>query len=286
MEFDRADANGKVAIIGLPSDHNSSFMKGAAEAPPLIRSAVFSDASNLWSESGTNLDGEFALHDAGDLTFASDMDEFAAIETAVQALLERGLLPIALGGDHAITYPAIRAVSRRHVGLTVLDFDAHTDLYDEFQGSRRSHACPFARIMEEGLVRRLVQVGVRTLSGHQRRQAEKFGVEVIEMRAWKDSLPALQSPLYISFDLDALDPAFAPGVAHREPGGLSVRQALQAIQSLQAQVVAADIVEFNPRCDPAQITAMVCAKLVKEIAAKMLEGNRRGYFRDGFSAQI
>jgi len=275
MDSDRGGDRGKVAITGFPLDSNSSFMKGAAEAPPLIRSAVFSDASNLWSESGINLGGELALQDAGDLAFASDNDEFAAIESAVEALLGCGLLPIALGGDHSITYPVIRAVSTRHSGLTVLDFDAHPDLYDEFQGSRRSHACPFARIMEEGLVRRLVQAGVRTLNDHQRRQAEKFGVEVIEMRAWNDSLPDLQSPLYISFDLDVLDPAFAPGVAHREPGGLSVRQVLHAIQSLRAEVVAADIVEFNPRCDPAQITAWVCAKLVKEMAAKMLEGNRR-----------
>jgi arginase family enzyme len=126
--------------------------------------------------------------------------------------------------------------------------------------------------MEEGLAKRLVQVGIRTVNGHQREQAERFGVEFVEMRNWRDDLTLdFDSPVYISFDLDALDPAFAPGVSHREPGGLSTRQAIGVIQRLRAKVVGADIVEFNPRMDPAQITAVVCAKLLKEIAAKMLE---------------
>jgi len=189
----------------------------------------------------------------------------------MHSLLERRLRPIALGGDHSITYPVIRAISRKYPGLAILDFDAHPDLYDEFQGSRSSHACPFARIMEQGLARRLVQVGIRTLNGHQRRQAERFGVELIQMKDWRGILPALDGPLYLSFDLDVLDPAFAPGVSHREPGGLSMREALGAIQSVSAEIVGADIVEFNPRRDVMNVTAAVCAKLLKEIAAKMLE---------------
>jgi agmatinase len=261
----------RIALIGFPNDDNSSFVHGAAKAPPLIRLALFSEASNLWSENSTNLGADSLIFDAGDIAADAGAAVFSEIETSVLGLLDRRLLPIALGGDHAITYPVIRAMSRKHSGLTVLDFDAHPDLYDEFEGSRHSHACPFARIMEEGLVRRLVQIGIRTMNGHQRRQAERFGVEVIEMKDWCDVLPELRSPLYISFDMDALDPAFAPGVSHREPGGLSVRQALSAIQTLRAAVVGADIVEFNPRFDASNLTAIVCAKLVKEIAAKMLE---------------
>ena len=269
--FDPADRRGKIAIIGFPTDENSSYCRGAAEAPPLIRSALFCEASNLWSENGTNLGEGGVIIDAGDAVPAEGKDAFSEIEAAVRSLLGRNLRPIALGGDHAITYPVIRAIAGKYNGLTLLDFDAHPDLYDEFEGSRRSHACPFARIMEDRLARRLVQVGIRTMNGHQRRQAERFGVEVIEMRNWGDVLPELQSPIYVSFDLDALDPAFAPGVAHREPGGLSVRQALSAIQSLEVELVGADIVEFNPRLDTSNVTAVVCAKLIKEIASKMLE---------------
>jgi arginase len=125
--------------------------------------------------------------------------------------------------------------------------------------------------MEEGLAGRLLQVGVRTLNRHQRAQAKKFGVEIIEMKDWREGrVLAFDGPVYISFDLDALDPAYAPGVAHHEPGGFSTRQVVDTLLALQARVVGADVVEFNPRRDVAQVTAAVCAKLVKEIAAKVL----------------
>ena len=121
-------------------------------------------------------------------------------------------------------------------------------------------------------MKRLVQVGVRTTTAHQRDQIKRFGVEVISMRDLKDDLQLeFDTPVYISFDVDGLDPAFAPGVSHREPGGLSTRQAIDLIQRLKAKVVGADIVEFNPRMDPLHITGTVCAKILKEIAARMLE---------------
>ena len=196
----------------------------------------------------------------------------ATIEAAIGALLDRRLRPISLGGDHAITYPILRAFAKRHPKLSILHFDAHPDLYDEFQGNRLSHACPFARIMEEGLAERLVQVGLRTVNAHQRAQIARFGVEAIEMKDFRDDLAlAFDGPVYVSIDLDGLDPAFAPGVSHREPGGLSTRQVLDVIARVTAPVVGADVVEFTPRMDPTGMTAMVCAKLVKELAGKMLE---------------
>lgn len=182
------------------------------------------------------------------------------------------MAPISLGGDHSITYPIVRGFARKFKDLSILHFDAHPDLYDSYQGNRYSHASPFARIMEHGLVKRLVQVGIRTFTADQREQVRKYGVESIEMRQLTDSLQLeFNSPVYISFDVDALDPAFAPGVSHREPGGMSTRQAIDLIQRLRGQVVGADIVEFNPRMDPLHVTGTVCAKLLKEIAAKMLE---------------
>ena len=262
----------KLALIGFRSDENSSFMKGAADAPPQIRAAFRSDASNSWSEAGIDLGAEGTFFDAGDVDPVAGRAMFSLIQGSVRTLLADNLSPICLGGDHSITYPIIQAVSKKYPELSILHFDAHPDLYDELLGNRHSHASPFARIMEEGLAKRLVQVGIRTVNGHQREQAERFGVEMIEMRHWRNDLTLqFDSPVYISFDIDALDPAFAPGVSHREPGGLSTRQAIDLIQRLQARVIGADIVEFNPHMDPAQLTATVCAKLMKEIAAKMLE---------------
>jgi agmatinase len=258
-------------LLGIPFDANSSYLRGAADAPPLIREAYHCDSSNSSTEIGIELSPESVL-DAGDLTLASD-GAFPAIESAVSELLDKGQAPVCLGGDHSITYPIVRAFAKRFTDLTIVHFDAHPDLYDEFQGSRYSHACPFARIMEEGLAKRLIQLGIRTMVAHQREQAARFGVEVVEMR----ELPALNKlklagPVYISFDIDVLDPAFAPGVSHREPGGMSVREAISHLHAITGDFVGADLVEYNPRQDVSQLTAMVCAKILKEILGKMIAG--------------
>jgi len=214
-----------------------------------------------------DLGQEGVFFEAGDVATDAPKD----IQDSVSALLTQGLRPLALGGDHSITFPIMKAMASEYPELSILHFDAHPDLYHDFRGNPRSHASPFARIMEEKLAQRLVQVGIRTLNGHQREQAERFGVEVIEMRDLSGR-PELtfERPVYISVDIDALDPAFAPGVSHREPGGLTTRQVIEMIQSIDAPVIGADIVEFNPKMDPTGMTAVVCAKLLKELAAKML----------------
>jgi agmatinase len=261
-----------LALIGFRYDENSSFMKGAAEAPPQIRDALRSEAYHMTSENGTDLSGDSVFFDAGDVEPVSGGDMMSLIENSTLTLLNDGLMPISLGGDHSISYPIVRAFARNYPDLSILHFDAHPDIYDNFQGNRFSHASPFARIMEERLVKRLVQVGIRTFNAHQRAQVEKFGVESIEMRDLGNGASLeFDTPVYISFDVDVLDPAFAPGVSHREPGGLSTRQAIDLIQRLKGKVVGADIVEFNPRMDPLHITGTVCAKILKEIAARMVE---------------
>jgi arginase len=167
----------------------------------------------------------------------------------------------------------VRAFSRQYADLTIVHFDADPDLYNEFQGKRYSHACPFARIMEEGCAKRLIQLGIRTISPPLKKQAEKFGVEVIRM----SQLPAheklkFDGPVYVSFDLDVLDPAFAPGISHREPGGMSVREALSHLQAIQGNIVGADLLEYNPAQDVSRLTWMVCGRLLKEILGKMIGG--------------
>ena len=260
----------KLALIGIPFDGNSSYLRGPAEAPARIREALRCDSTNTWAEEGFDI-GE-RLEDLGDVRFDSAGDPMPAISEFVGEALRNHFRPIILGGDHSVTYATVSAFAKVYPKLTILHFDAHPDLYDEFQGSRYSHACPFARIMEAGLVRRLVQVGIRTANQHQRQQAKRFGVEMVEMKAWRGQLPKLESPVYVSFDLDVLDPAFAPGVSHHEPGGMTTREAIAAIQSITAEVVGADVVELNPRRDPLGITAMCAAKMVKELAARMGEG--------------
>ena len=262
-------------LLGIPYDASSSYLLGTAGAPPLIRAALTSTSSNSWSESLRDLGDPNALADAGDLDLSGD-DPRHAIERGARDLIAKHHRPISLGGDHSITYPLLRAFRARYPRLSILHIDAHADLYDEFEGDRYSHACPFARIMEEALADRLVQVGIRTLTAHQRAQADRFDVEVIDMRSWVGGThPKLSGPIYVSLDLDSLDPAFAPGVSHWEPGGLTVREVITLVQGLGGTLVGADVVEYNPARDPSGITAMVAAKLVKELASRMLDDATR-----------
>jgi arginase len=260
-------------LVGIPFDGNSSYLRGSSAAPPAIREALRCDASNQWTELGVDLGAEGVFADAGDLDLSrSDGSAaFEAIEGKIDSLLQSGQCPVSLGGDHSITYPILLAFARYHAPLTIIHFDAHPDLYDEFEGSRVSHACPFARIMEEKLAARLVQIGIRTMGRNQREQAAKFSVDVIEMR----SLPAydrmkVKGPVYISFDMDVLDPAFAPGVSHWEPGGMSVREAIAHLHAIEGEIVGADLVEFNPVRDRSGLTATVAAKILKEILGRMI----------------
>jgi agmatinase len=261
-----------VALLGVPWDAHSSFLRGPALAQRQIRAALHSGAMNLCAENGHDLGSDERWRDLGDLTIpAGDEAALAAITGAAQAVLDRGGRLLALGGDHTVSFPLLRAYGAAYPGLTVLHLDAHPDLYDELDGDRLSHACPFARALEEGRIARLVQVGIRTLNPHQRAQAQRFGVEIVEMRSWRPGMDlGLRGPLYLSLDLDALDPAFAPGVSHHEPGGFTTREVLGIIQSLPVPLVGADLVELNPVRDPTGITAALAAKLVKEILAQML----------------
>jgi len=262
---------GAPVLLGIPLDHNSSFLRGPAQAPPQIRAAFHSDAWNSWAGAQIDLAQPGLFEDAGDLPNMEDTDAFERIEQAVAKIVDSKKRPVCLGGDHSITYPVLRAVGKRVPGITLVHFDAHPDLYADYEGNPHSHASPFARIMENELVQRLVQIGIRTLNDHQRAQAEKYGVEIYGMENLPDLAKlTLTGPIYVSFDMDALDPAFAPGVSHWEPGGLSTREAIRYLQGLPAPIVGADIVELNPVRDASGLTATVAAKLLKELLGKMV----------------
>jgi agmatinase len=259
------------AVVGVPFDRNASFRRGSGLAPARIREALFSESANLCTEGGLDLGAEPRWMDAGDLDLSDPPSAFDEIERAVTHLLKHDVRVFSLGGDHSITYPIVRAHAGAYVSLNILQLDAHPDLYDELDGNRFSHAAPFARIMEDRLAARLVQVGVRTMTPHQQDQADKFGVEVVDMRDWHlDLLPAFDGPVYVSIDLDCLDPAFAPAVSHPEPGGFSTRDVIAILQRLKGRIVGIDLVEYNPDRDLMGLTGMTAAKLLKEGLARLL----------------
>jgi arginase len=262
-----------IKVAGIPFDANSSFLKGSSYAPRRIRLMDIDGSANAFAENGLEVLNGVTYNDMGDINFANT-NPAAAYET-IHSFVATQLMPddklLCLGGDHSISFPIIAAYAKQYPDLHILHIDAHADLYDNFDDNPYSHASPFARIMEAGLAQSLTQVGIRTLNTHQREQAKRFDIHITEM---KDFTPAcidvLKGPLYISLDLDVLDPAFAPGVSHHEPGGLSTRQLLQLLQNIKVPVVGADIVEYNPTRDVHNMTAMVAYKLLKELIAIMV----------------
>jgi len=265
-----------VTLIGAPWDGSSSFQRGAAAAPASIRQALWSPSSNSWNERGDDLSANGILRDDGDISVGEEAAAAReAIERRVHDVLARGDRPLVLGGDHSITYPILRAYGARGARPSIVHFDAHGDLYDSFEGDRHSHACPFARVMEEGLAGRLIQIGVRTLTAHQREQVSKFGVETYGPSRWREALAviaAVEGPVYVSLDIDVLEPMLAPGLSHAEPGGLSVREVLDVLGAIQATVIGADVVEYNPANDFRDLTARVAAKFVKELVGLLRQG--------------
>lgn len=255
-----------ISIQGILFDEKSSYQQGPALAPPLIRKALFSGSLNLFAENGISIENPLVV-DKGDFSISSYFD----IEKITVQHLQENPRIFTLGGDHSITYPIIKALQQKYPVIDILHIDAHADLYHEFEGDPHSHACPFARIMEDRLAQRLVQVGIRTLNTHQSEQAEKYGVEIYPMKNLDiRALPKFENPLYISLDMDGFDPAYAPGVSHHEPGGLSSRQVIDIIQNIDAKVIGADIVEYNPNRDFQDMTAFLAAKMMKEILGKLL----------------
>jgi len=256
----------KINIQGIQYDAKSSYQQGPKLAPPLIREALHCGSMNLCAENGISID-------KGDLIEKGDFEitDYFDIEKITKKHLDDNSKVFTLGGDHSITYPIIKAYKNQYPKLDILHIDAHADLYDNFEGDPYSHACPFARIMEANLAQRLVQVGIRTLNTHQSEQAEKFKVEVHQMKNLNlNAIPKFKNPVYISLDMDGFDPAYAPGVSHHEPGGLTSRQVIDLIQSIDAEVIGADIVEYNPKRDFQNMTAFLAAKMMKELIAKMM----------------
>ena len=258
-----------VQLIGIPTDSNSSFLRGAAGAPSHIRAALASRHGNNAAENGLEIGADIALLDLGDLVIKETPDDDAVISAAISKAVKGGALPLAIGGDHSITAPIVQSLAQWHGPLSILHIDAHPDLYDHLDGNARSHASPFARILECGAAKCLLQVGIRTANRHQREQAERFGIvrQISARRVSHSVAPILDGPLYVSIDLDGIDPSAAPGVSHHEPGGLTVRETLDLLDRQTAWLAGADVVELNPSRDINGVTAVLAAKLVRELAA-------------------
>lgn len=278
----------RVGLLGFPEDRNSSFLRGPALAPPLIRAAFASPAFNTSDESGNDVNEWLTDFGGVPTTECSDHKSlFLSVEPLIANIVAQHHSPLILGGDHSITYSIVKSLHQIYRSkISIVHFDAHPDIYHSFEGSPHSHACQFARLFEEDIVESMVSIGVRTACRHQRDQMQRFNVKAIEAKDFVSHEKNLHSslsrllqtppsssssfPVYISFDMDVIEPGLAPGVSHREAGGLTPRQCLQAIHAIPGNIVGADIVEFNPTRDPTGLTADVAGKLMKELASKIM----------------
>jgi arginase len=180
-------------------------------------------------------------------------------------------VPFFLGGDHAVTVPIVEALAVLSQPVHVIQIDAHPDLYPEYEGQRTSHACTACRVLEMSHVRSLTQFGIRTMNAVQREQGARFGNR-LRIEQARGLTGILEQPrlipagalVYLTVDLDGFDPAFAPGVSHPVPGGLTPRQVLNFIQAATWRLVGMDVVEVNPQRDLNDLTAVLAAKVLHE----------------------
>ncbi|NMG09973.1 agmatinase [Brasilonema sp. UFV-L1] len=262
--------NSQLVFVGLPDDEQSSYRQGCAKGPERIRNAYDGYCYNTTTESGIELTA--AVLDLGDWLPQSSWELTAqSYYESAQSLFRAGKIPFFAGGDHAVTIPIGKALDVLGEPIHVVQIDAHPDLYPELDDNPNSHACVAARLLELKHIASITQIGIRTMNKIQNQQAKRFSdrfhlVSARELPEQLEALPHLEegAPVYLTIDLDGLDPAFAPGVSHPVPGGLSSRQVLNLIQQARWNLVGMDVVELNPERDVNDQTAILAARLLHE----------------------
>lgn len=279
-------AGADVAIVGAPMDDLVTYRPGARFGPREIRSASDDGGPEMWNlELGVDPFAELAIVDHGD-ALVKPGDAHAshrALREAVGRVLDAGAVPVVLGGDHSIAYPDVATVAARHErgSLAVVQFDTHADTATELYGLKWSHGTPFRHLVDDGVVpgERLIQVGLRGywpgpgefawardrgVRWHLMGEVVERGIDAVIV----DVLDAMSGAehLYLSVDIDVLDPAYAPGTGTPEPGGMTSRELLRAVRTLTAErgLAGMEVVEVSPPYDHANITAMAANRVVCE----------------------
>ncbi len=269
----------RLVFVGLPEASQSSLHHGSAGGPQRIRLAYDGRCYNSTTESGVDLADTVA--DLDDLPSKSSWELTARSYQEFAAwLFQIRKIPFFAGGDHAVTVPVIAALTEIGEPVHIIQIDAHPDLYLKYEGSRSSHACTSTRALEMNHVASVTQFGIRTMNASQMPQLERYRerMHIFHARDLIGELPQPShipagAPVYLTVDLDGFDPAFAPGVSHPVPGGLTPRQVLNFIQNAPWKLVGMDVVEVNPYLDINDQAAILAARLLHEgmgLAAKQL----------------
>lgn len=272
-----------LCVLGIPWDVSSSFRRGAAQGPEYIRHATTGALYNSITETNRDLKQTWQIFDIGDALIyeANEMSARNKIHNMIQKYSKYGMKFFFLGGDHLATYFtfwSLKKLKDLRIGLIYLD--AHPDLYDQYEGNPYSHACVVKRIIDETNIEpeTITQVGIRSSTLEQKQFAEQMKINTISIKDLQTNggfataqqiqsqLPSYLDGVYLSIDLDVLDPAFAPGVGNPEPGGATTREVIDFIHGLQGtNIYAFDVVELCPKFDYAGISALAASKIIKEV---------------------
>jgi agmatinase len=278
------------AIVGIPFDTSVSYRVGGRFAPAAIR-----EASRLLRpyhvEHEIEIFDYLSVVDAGDLAVipGNIQASYAVMVDGLRPLLDAGVVPLVIGGDHGITLGELRAVAKRYGPVGLIDFDSHTDTWDNYWGERYTHGTWCKRAIEEGLIdtRRAVQLGIRgSLYGSEDRPgARALGLRLIPteelLRRGVDEVVVEvrqrigSGPVFLTFDIDFVDPGFAPGTGTPEVGGPNSRDALRLVRGLRGiELVGFDVVEVLPQYDHGEVTSLLAGTLLHEFLALLALGRR------------
>jgi agmatinase len=281
-----ADAHGlDAAIVGVPFDGGTSYRPGSRLGPREIRNQSSLIRPYSYFQKVAPFD-RLNVADVGDIDAPPVGIEkaYEAIEAGIGAIADAGARPIAIGGDHSITLPVLRALAKRHGPLALVQIDSHVDTWDEYFGGKYFHGTPFRRAIEERIIdgARFIQIGIRgPMYGEDDFDFHReHGITVVDIEQVKDrGIPwtmeqvrrVATGPAYMTFDIDGVDPAFAPGTGTPEVGGLTSHEALRVVRGLaDLNLVGGDIVEVAPLFDgPGQITSLLAANLMFEFVCAL-----------------
>ncbi|AOM81518.1 agmatinase [Salisediminibacterium beveridgei] len=266
--YDNADT----VLFGMPMDWTVSFRPGSRFGPNRVREASIGLEEYSVHQNKTLED--LKMHDAGDmlLPFGNAAKSIDMIEAWVDQLLSDGKFPLGIGGEHLVTWPVIRAFSKKYQDLAIIHIDAHADLREHYEGEKLSHSTPMRKACELLGPENVYSFGIRSGMKEEFDYAAESGMFMAKydvLEPLKKKLPELAGrPVYLTIDIDVLDPAHAPGTGTCEAGGITSRELIEAIGAISqsdALVVGADLVEVAPAYDPADITAIAASKMIREM---------------------